>query len=415
MAVLVISEGGATRPVAVDKPQFTIGKRATNDLVLEHAKVSREHCEIAVQNGSFVLRDLRSRNGTFLNGVRLVGEALLQDGSVIQVADVLSATFYLADPSRPGAAQAPARVEMAVASRPGGVPAVSEDQQTPIELKKRIHDELLKDMDLKNTDFGRQTEEELYKRTGDVVRLIISRFRSDLPPWLTEEMLLKEIVDEALGLGPLEDLLEDEEIDEIMVNAWDKIFVERHGKLQKSKKRFTGNEQVVAVIRRIIAPIGRRIDETNPMVDARLPDGSRVNAIISPLSLKGPSLTIRKFSSDPFTVEDLFRHSACGHTACRLASACTARATPVCVLPVFVVVGVLAMPRPHQILDFSVLIHMNLLTVHIVDNHPNRSAGGYAFHQAGHKLHLIGFPAWGIDLALAWPPPIQLFLYLFVC
>jgi len=306
MPVLVISEGGASRPVAIDKPQFTIGKRATNDLVLAHAKVSREHCEITVQNGSFVLRDLKSRNGTFLNGVRLVGEAVLQDGSVIQVADVLSATFCLADPSSSGGAQAPAKVERSVAPRPNGALAVTdEDQQTPIELKKRIHDELLKDMDLKNTDFSRQTEEELYNRTRDVVRLIISRFRNELPPWLTEEALLKEIVDEALGLGPLEDLLGDEEIDEIMVNAWDRIFVERHGKLERTKKRFTGDEQVVAVIRRIIAPIGRRIDETNPMVDARLTDGSRVNAIISPLSLKGPSLTIRKFSSDPFTVDDL--------------------------------------------------------------------------------------------------------------
>ena len=305
MPVLVISEGGASRQVVIDKPEFTIGKRSTNDLVLGHAKVSREHCVIAVQDGSFVLRDLRSRNGTFLNGVRLVGEAPLQDGSVIQVADV-SATFHLADASVPGGSQAPVRVERSVAPQPGGVPAVSnDDQQTPIELKKQIHDELLKDMDLKNTDFSRQTEEELYKRTTDVVSLIISRFRNELPPWLTEEALLKEIVDEALGLGPLEDLLGDEGIDEIMVNAWDKIFVERHGKLERTKKRFTGDEQVVAVIRRIIAPIGRRIDETNPMVDARLTDGSRVNAIISPLSLKGPSLTIRKFSSDPFTIDDL--------------------------------------------------------------------------------------------------------------
>ena len=304
MAMLVVSEGNATRQVAIDKPRFKIGKRQTNDLVLAHIKVSREHCEIVAQDGGFVLHDLKSRNGTFLDGVRLVGHAPLGDGSVIQIADA-SLTFY-AQNAATGVAQPPAKVGQAVAKRQGGVPAAADDgTQTPIELKKRVHAELLKDMDLKQADFSRQTEEELYKRTNDVVRAIIRRMRSDLPAWLSEEAFLKEIVDEALGLGPLEDLLADEGIDEIMVNAWDKIYVERSGKIEKTKKRFTGNDQVVAVIRRIIAPIGRRIDESSPMVDARLPDGSRVNAIIAPLSLTGPTLTIRKFAADPFTVDDL--------------------------------------------------------------------------------------------------------------
>jgi septum site-determining protein MinD len=117
--------------------------------------------------------------------------------------------------------------------------------------------------------------------------------------------LVKEIVNEALGLGPLEDLLADDSITDIMVNNKDEIFVEKNGKILFTNKRFISNDQVRATIDRIIAPLGRRVDESTPMVDARLPDGSRVNAIIPPLSLNGPMITVRKFSQDRYTMEDL--------------------------------------------------------------------------------------------------------------
>jgi len=117
--------------------------------------------------------------------------------------------------------------------------------------------------------------------------------------------LVKEIVNEALGLGPLEDFLADETITDIMVNNKDEIFVEKNGKILLTNKRFISNDQVRATIDRIIAPLGRRVDESTPMVDARLPDGSRVNAIIPPLSLNGPMITVRKFSQDRYTVDDL--------------------------------------------------------------------------------------------------------------
>ncbi|MBP7215871.1 MAG: CpaF family protein, partial [Candidatus Omnitrophica bacterium] len=119
--------------------------------------------------------------------------------------------------------------------------------------------------------------------------------------------LTKEILDEALGLGPLEDLLADPGITDIMVNNKDEIYIERSGKIEMTSKKFISNDQVKTTIERIIAPIGRRIDESVPMVDARLPDGSRVNAIIPPLSLTGPTLTIRKFRKERFTVEELIK------------------------------------------------------------------------------------------------------------
>src|SRR5262249_3538576 len=156
----------------------------------------------------------------------------------------------------------------------------------------------LENKDLKRIDFEKISDAEARERTERVVVSIIKEAERDgkLPAGIDRHELLKDVLDEALGLGPLEDLLADDDVNEIMVNAWDKIFVERKGAgLVLSDKRFTSNEQVVHVIRRIIAPIGRRINEQTPIVDARLKDGSRVNAIIPPLAVSGPALTIRKF------------------------------------------------------------------------------------------------------------------------
>ena len=124
------------------------------------------------------------------------------------------------------------------------------------------------------------------------------------------EKLSKEILDEALGLGPLEDLIRDPDITDIMVNNKNEIYVEKKGKISLTSKRFLSNDQVKTVIDRIIAPIGRRIDESSPYVDARLPDGSRVNAIIPPLSLTGPTITIRKFRKERFKVEELVQYNS---------------------------------------------------------------------------------------------------------
>jgi pilus assembly protein CpaF len=147
--------------------------------------------------------------------------------------------------------------------------------------------------------------EELQAKAQDTLEKIVRDVAAKLPPGIDTAALAKEVYDEALGLGPLELLLEDESVTEIMVNGPDRIYVERAGKLVLSDSTFMDEESVLAVIERIVSPIGRRIDESQPYVDARLADGSRVNAIIHPLSLTGPCLTIRKFSKDPFTDEDL--------------------------------------------------------------------------------------------------------------
>ncbi|MFC1854102.1 CpaF family protein, partial [candidate division CSSED10-310 bacterium] len=121
------------------------------------------------------------------------------------------------------------------------------------------------------------------------------------------QKIAKEILDEALGLGPLEDLIRNDTITEIMVNKYNRIYIERDGKLELTKYSFINNRQLLGVIERIVSPLGRRIDESTPFVDARLADGSRVNAIIPPVSLQGPMITIRKFSQVPYTVDDLIK------------------------------------------------------------------------------------------------------------
>ena len=192
------------------------------------------------------------------------------------------------------------------------VPLKEEEDQV-IRFKRKVHAQLLEELDLKRLPvetfaYSKEKIAELRKKAERVIANIISKeaggFISSLE---VRKKITKEILDEALALGPLEDLLKDPEVTEVMVNNKDQIYTERFGKIQLTSKKFTGNEQVRVVIERILAPLGRRIDESVPYVDARLPDGSRVNAIISPLSLTGPTLTIRKFSRQRYYMDDLVK------------------------------------------------------------------------------------------------------------
>jgi len=174
-------------------------------------------------------------------------------------------------------------------------------------IKQQIQRELLERLDIKRLTASRINEKELRERAIQTIRGIVADVSARLPASISPDALVKEVCDEALGLGPLEDLLADADITEIMVNGPNQVYVERGGKLIRTDLAFMSEESVLAVIERIVSPIGRRIDESQPYVDARLPDGSRVNAIIHPLSLVGPCLTIRKFAHIPFTSDDLIR------------------------------------------------------------------------------------------------------------
>ena len=175
--------------------------------------------------------------------------------------------------------------------------------------RQAVHGHLIGMMDLRRVDVSRMEEQELRTTTSALIREIIGDAR-DIPVGVDHAELAKQVLDEVVGLGPLEDLLKDPTVTEIMVNRYDEIFIERKGKLEQSEVTFTSDNAVLQAIERIVAPLGRRIDESSPMVDARLKDGSRVNAVIPPLSLKGCNITIRKFSKNKLQSNDLVNYGS---------------------------------------------------------------------------------------------------------
>ncbi len=194
-------------------------------------------------------------------------------------------------------------------------------------LKRRIHEQLVEELDLKKMDLASMARgshiSELRKRTERVIANLLAKEIGGLvSSHEVRTRLVKELTDEALGLGPLEDLLADPGITDILVNNKDQIYIERKGKLELSSQKFISNDQVRAVIERIVAPLGRRVDESTPMVDARLPDGSRVNAIIPPLSTKGPVLSIRKFARVRYTSDDLVKFNSVSAEMVQFIRAC---------------------------------------------------------------------------------------------
>ncbi|VAW90835.1 Type II/IV secretion system ATP hydrolase TadA/VirB11/CpaF, TadA subfamily [hydrothermal vent metagenome] len=176
--------------------------------------------------------------------------------------------------------------------------------------RKHVHQELLNNMDLQRTDVGNMSEKQLRENVQGMIKEILDNLGDELPEHINRETLAKDVLNETVGLGPLEDILEDETITEVMVNCFDDIYIERDGKLQPTDVIYSDHEAVMATIERIISPLGRRIDESSPMVDARLKDGSRVNAIIPPLALRGPCITIRKFSKKKLSAKDIVAFGA---------------------------------------------------------------------------------------------------------
>ncbi|ANN66494.1 ATPase, T2SS/T4P/T4SS family [Bordetella bronchialis] len=171
----------------------------------------------------------------------------------------------------------------------------------------RLQAALLDALDLRRRDVAKMSDSLLRNEAAERL-LDIVQADSEIPHGIDRAALMRDVLDEALGFGPLSPLLEDAGITEIMVNRHDEIYVERDGTLSRHSAAFSSPEAVLRVLERIVAPVGRRIDESSPMVDARLADGSRVNAVVAPVALKGPSLTIRKFPQRTLTMADLVSH-----------------------------------------------------------------------------------------------------------
>lgn len=203
-------------------------------------------------------------------------------------------------------------------SRRVNAPITSPQAGSYFDLKTRVQNKLLSEldpsMDISRTDDVRKTIQDLFEQILAEENIVLSRPE--------RARLFEQITAEILGFGPLQPLLEDETITEVMVNGAKNLYIERKGKIHRVPVTFENNDHVMRIIDRIVAPLGRRIDESSPYVDARLPDGSRVNAVIPPISLVGPVLTIRKFARNPITIDQLIQFGSITAEAVQFLKAC---------------------------------------------------------------------------------------------
>ncbi|MFO8140990.1 MAG: CpaF family protein [Marinobacter sp.] len=186
-------------------------------------------------------------------------------------------------------------------------------------LRVAVHERLLSDTDYRTLQV--MTEQEIIERIRTLVGVVVSERELSLSA-RAKEQILAEVLNEVIGYGPIQNFLDDPAVTEIMVNGPDHVYVERNGKVEPTNRRFMDDNHVMRILDKIIAPLGRRLDEANPMVDARLPDGSRVNAVIPPISVVGPCVTIRKFSADPFTTADLINFGTMSETMATFFEGC---------------------------------------------------------------------------------------------
>lgn len=303
---------GRVTTVPVEEGVYTVGRDTDCNVHLPHADVDPRHAILTVADAGCSVEDLASTSGTFVAGRRVGGHAEITPGAEVTIGPFVVA-IGLHGGAVPAAhdALSPDLAPLSesadsVGAEPVETPVPREAAQTRA-IRQQIHTELLKRLDIKRLAASHIDEAELRERALATIGAIVRDVRDRLPHGIDPQALTRQIYNEAVGLGPLVDLLDDPEITEIMVNGHNHVYVERKGRLERSPLTFLDDASVMAIIERIVSPLGRRVDESSPYVDARLPDGSRVNAIIPPLSLTGPSLTIRKFSKTPFTEEDFIR------------------------------------------------------------------------------------------------------------
>ena len=304
---------------------YVIGRSPNCRIRLDFPDVSERHAILTVREGRAILEDLHSANGTYVNGEAVDSPIVLNGGMVVQIGEsMLRVSEDSPSESEEDATNANSPETSAVAAADEPSPHPDPLRELRRNVQEQIQRELLKRMDMKRLTVQGVDREGLEETARTKIRQIIDEVvaKGRLPEGIDAVRLEDDVFNEAMRLGPLEELLADDSVSEIMVNGPDKVFVERHGKLVLSDCQFTDDASVLAVIERIVAPLGRRIDESQPYVDARLSDGSRVNAIIAPLALSGPTITIRKFSKKALTPEDFVRFGTWTHNAAEFMKLC---------------------------------------------------------------------------------------------
>jgi pilus assembly protein CpaF len=324
----IIHPDGRRQPLSVPD-MCSIGKGSQCEVRLDNWRLAKEHARLFTSPSGVLIDDAGSFGGVLVNGQRITAQyGPLQNGDLIGIGPFQLRILNSGEEPQAAAFPVPAAAHAATtapmqstqdtllaAPADAPEPAAAEPgdahfQALQFEWRKRLHTKLIDTMDLRRHDVSSMSDEHLRAEADRLIARTLQDMDDEIPAQLDRNALRRQVLDEAVGLGPLEELLADETVSEIMVNRFDEIYVERAGRLQKHALSFTSDRAVMGVIERIVAPLGRRIDESSPMVDARLKDGSRVNAIIAPLALKGSTLTIRKFARRKLNAADLVQFGA---------------------------------------------------------------------------------------------------------
>lgn len=313
--ILEISQNG-TPLVRKDIPEqdfeFTLGRQESCDIQLPATEVSRIHARLSGRAGVIAISDAGSSGGTWANGQRLDSVMCLTQSDQIRIGP------YLVRLVSGGGQEVPSPVRKPVPDVTPQRPVLSLSDLDDalknadilytddcMKIKRRLHEHILAEMNLSEDALKEFADETMMARLESCVDATLRQFRHELPGGISVPVFRQALMDELVGYGPLSPILRVPQISEIMVNGPDRIFVECGGKMTESGIRFFNERHLIQIIQRIVEPLGRHVDDASPMVDARLPDGSRVNAIIPPLSLDGASLTIRKFADKKLTTDDL--------------------------------------------------------------------------------------------------------------
>jgi pilus assembly protein CpaF len=312
--VEVLGSKGEKGSFVCKSDSCTIGRSGKNLISIQGWRIDITHAELIRTEEGIFIHDRSSGNGLNVNGDKIKQYGPLGPADVITIG---SYQLKVLDPQQVAEKEHVMQPvepllekQQAVTPLPAAEELPKENHVLPVpedhisQWRKRVQEKLMEAMDLRRLSVETMAEEELSSTISGLIAGIISDM-SEIPADIDRDRLARDVLNEAVGLGPLEEFLADDSITEIMVNNYNSIFVERHGRLEKTRVSFSDNDAVRSVIERIVSPLGRRIDESSPMVDARLEDGSRVNAIIPPLAVHGPCLTIRKFSRKKITGKDL--------------------------------------------------------------------------------------------------------------
>ncbi|MCP4446829.1 MAG: Flp pilus assembly complex ATPase component [Myxococcales bacterium] len=285
------TDGIAQRHSFETAEAVVLGRDPDCHLVLNNLDVSRRHVTLRDGATGICVVD-SSSNGTFVGNRRILNQEVLIEGVEELKVGPYCIRFIPRVPPAPAQATSSADADA---------------RAWHIALRRRIHRQLLDTLNLGKMQRDKMDDETMRPQVLEALQQLVSKVSEELPRGFDSAVFVQELANEALGLGPLEGLLADSSVSEIMVVDPQVIYVERNGKIELADCSFTDDNAARAAIERIVTPLGRRIDEATPFVDARLKDGSRVNAVIRPLALRGACITIRKFNANGLSIKDLMR------------------------------------------------------------------------------------------------------------